>query len=349
MNKDIYQPMRLLSLTVLLFILFSCKQNNNKPNVSSIKINLNIQRFDRDFFSIDTNNIETSIKQLYRKYPSFLPVYFEFFSPVNFIVHQQGKTYSTAVVEYYRNIKPLYNSVQEKFDNLSPYQKDLEQNLRYVKYYFPSFKTPQVLTTVESLNPENAQEIYGALYFRDTLVISLQMFMGKDFSAYDPTQYFDYLRRRFEPQYIVPNCIRSIAGTIYPDTSQSLTLIEQMIEKGKQWYMMEKFLPDTPDSLITGYTKKQLEWCRQNEGNIWGAIIKNADIYTVDSEIIQNYIGEAPNTQGMAEDQSPGNIGQWIGWQIIKKYTTLNPDISIQKVLATPAKVIFQGSSYKPK
>ena len=38
-------------------------------------------------------------------------------------------------------------------------------------------------------------------------------------------------------------------------------LIEQMIEKGKQWWLMDKFLPETADSVKTGYTQKQLEWC----------------------------------------------------------------------------------------
>ena len=50
-------------------------------------------------------------------------------------------------------------------------------------------------------------------------------------------------------------------------------LVEQMIEKGKQWWLLDKFLPATPDSLKTGYTKQQLKWCEENEGLIWNEII----------------------------------------------------------------------------
>jgi hypothetical protein len=340
--------MRLPSLTLLIILFVSCKHQKDIPDVSHIKVNVQIHRFDQDFFSVDTNNLENAMTALYKKYPSFLPLYFEFFSPVNFMVQQQKKTYREAVLEYYRNIKPLYSSVQKKYSNIQFIRDGLEDNLRYVKYYYPSFRTPSVLASVESLNPENAQEIYGTTYYHDTLVISLQMFMGNDFSAYDPSQYFDYLRRRFEPQYIIPNSLRAIAGTIYPDSSQSGTLVEQMVEKGKLWYMMDKFLPTTPDSLKTGFTKKQLQWCRENEGNIWGFITKNADLYTVDPEIIQNYIGEAPFTQNMPE-VSPGNIGQWVGWQIVRKYANENANLSLQKILSTPAKKIFQDAHYKPK
>ena len=343
--------MRNTAIVLILLSLMSCRNSSDKPDVGNIHISVNVKRFDRAFFSIDTLNLQSSIQSVDTAYPNFLPRYFEFFSPINFMVYQQGKTYPQAVKEYYRDIKPLYDGTNEKFKNFNSYQKELENNFRYVKYYYPQFKVPAVLTSVESLNPENAEEIYGTVFFHDTLVISLQMFLGKDYPAYDPTQYFDYLRRRFEPEYIVPNSLREIARQIYPDTSQTLSLIEQMVEKGKHWYLMDKFLPDTPDSLKTGFTKNQLAWCKENEGNIWAAIVKNADLYTVDADIIQNYIGEAPFSQaaGMPEQITPGNIGQWVGWQIVRKYASLHKDRSPSQIVAVPAKELFTESSYKPK
>ena len=344
--------MRLLSLAFLLLVLCSCGNNGGRPDVSAVQVHVNVQRFDRDFFALDTNQLSSSLEALYKKYPAFLPLYFEFLSPVNFIVHQQGKTYSEAVLEYYRNMKSLEDSVQKKFSDreIDRIRKDLESGLRYVKYYYPAFKLPAVYTSVESLNPENPQEIYGTTYYHDTLIISLQMFLGKDFPVYDPAQYFDYLRRRFEPEYIVPNSIRAVATAIYPDSSQDATLIEQMIEIGKQWYMLDHFLPGVPDSLKTLFTRRQLEWCNENEGNIWGSVLANTpDLYTVDKERIQNYIGEAPFTQDMPHEASPGNIGQWIGWRIVRKFAEKNTQQSMQQILATPARKIFQEAKYKPK
>jgi hypothetical protein len=124
-----------------------------------------------------------------------------------------------------------------------------------------------------------------------------------------------------------------------------------MIERGKQWWLLDHFLPDTPDSLKTGYTGKQVEWVKANEGNIWGSIQSNTpDIYTLDQERIQNYIGEAPFTQNMeASNSSPGNIGQWVGWQIVKKFAEKNPDLTLKQVLETPSRKIFQEAKYKPK
>ena len=56
------------------FILFSCKNNNNAPNVSNINVDIKLERFDRDFFAIDTNNILPGLNQLNAKYPVATPI-----------------------------------------------------------------------------------------------------------------------------------------------------------------------------------------------------------------------------------------------------------------------------------
>jgi len=118
--------------------------------------------------------------------------------------------------------------------------------------------------------------------------------------------------------------------------------------------LLDKFLPDTPDSLKTGYSKSQTEFIEKNEGNIWGEFLKSTlDAYTVDQERLKNYLGEGPFTQDMPHDLegngTPGNIGQWIGCRIVKKFAEKNPMMSVQEILATSARLIFQEAKYKPK
>jgi hypothetical protein len=339
--------MRWFSLLLALFC-FSCSNKKDAPDVSGINMDVTVHRFDKDFFSIDTTQLQTSLQEVERKYPAFLTVYFKYFAPVSEIAQQQNIPFNSALLQYYRFIKPLATDVEKRFPSLTNIEKDLEANLRYVKHYFPSFKTPVVLTSVESLNPENPNEIYGTTFYQDTLIISLQTFLGKDYTAYDPAQYPDYIRRRFEPQYIVPNSIRAIVGELYADTSESASLIEQMIEKGKQWWLMKKMLPETPDSLITGYTAQQTTDLKREEGNIWGVITQNEDLYSIEPVSIQTYIGEAPFTPTLPQG-APGNIGPWIGWRIIQKFEEENPDLTIQQILRTTAKRIFQEAKYKPK
>jgi hypothetical protein len=112
--------------------------------------------------------------------------------------------------------------------------------------------------------------------------------------------------------------------------------------------MVDKFLPAAPDSLKTGFTQAQINWCKNNEGLVWNYIIQNNDIYTTDPSTIQNFIGEAPKTDGMP-DASPGNIGQWMGWQIVKKFADKNSGLGLPQVMQTDAKKIFEDAKYKPR
>jgi hypothetical protein len=353
-NITVKSFMRLTLCLSLIAFVMACNHSNNNPDVSNIKVEVKIDRFDKDFFSIDTTHLMESLERLNRKYPAFLPLYSEFLSPINPMVKQQGKTYEEAVLIYFRTIRPLYEEVKKKYSSLGAVHDDLEKSFRYIKYYYPSFKIPAVVASVESFNPDDPQEIYGTAFYHDTLILSLQMFLGKDFGGYDPDQYPEYLQRRFNERFIVPHSIRSIANAIYPDTSESASLIEQMIERGKQWYLLDKFLPDAPDSLKTGYTKSQTSFIEKNEGNIWSEFLKNTpDPYTVDQERMKNYLGEAPFTQDMPHDLegngTPGNIGQWIGWRIVQTFAEKNQNKTVQEILATPARRIFQEARYKPK
>lgn len=354
MNKTVNNSMRFIISILLFFAGISCTNSNGKPNVSDIKVNVKMERFDKDFFAIDTNRIDQSLNELQRKYPSFLPLYSEFLSPINAMATQQGKTYEQAVKIFYNSIKPLADAVEKKYKNLDNVRSGLEQSFKYIKHYYPSFKIPNVIVSVESFNPDDPQEVYGTTYYQDTLIISLQMFLGSDFAGYDPVQYPDYLRRRFNEDYIVPNSIRSIANHIYTDNGESTSLIEQMIERGKQWYLLDKFLPEASDTLKTGYSKNQTEFIKKNEGNIWGEFLQSTpDPYTVDQERMKNYLGEGPFTQDMPHDLqgngTPGNIGQWIGWRIVQKFAENKPKMTLQEILTTPAKMIFQEAKYKPK
>jgi hypothetical protein len=99
--------------------------------------------------------------------------------------------------------------------------------------------------------------------------------------------------------------------------------------------------------LKTGFTQKQLNWCVSNEGQIWNFFL-NQNLYSLEPDLIKNYIGDAPYTQGMP-DASPGNIGQWVGWRIVRKYASLHADISPDQLMKTPAKLIFEEAKYKPK
>ena len=122
-------------ICIILFIstlFISCSDNKKDvPDVSAIKADLAVQRFDNDFFSIDTVAIEKSVSELQVKYPDFAPV---------FLQQILGVTSNEGMKAYYRLYKPVYDSSQKVYENFELVKKQVEQALKYVKYYFPSYK-----------------------------------------------------------------------------------------------------------------------------------------------------------------------------------------------------------------
>jgi hypothetical protein len=324
----------------------SCKNNGEtRPDISQIKAEVAIQRFDRDFFSIDTLETGASLNKLLQQQPAFTANYLDYYTPIGQLA-RAGNNRDEVLKKYIHDIKPLYDSVSEKFKNVSWLEKELSLAFRYAKHYFPDFKTPAVYTTVEGLSPDDPEEIYGAIYYRDTLSISLQMYAGMDFSGYDPKRYYDYLRRRFEPTYITRNAIRAVILARYPE-KPALTLLHQMIEAGRRLYIMDKILPDMPGEIKLGYTKEQYKDCQDREKLIWSHFLNNQLLYSEEPAINREYIGENPFTKELGDD-SPGNIGAITGWQIVKKFMKGNKGLTMDQLMNTDPAEIFSEAHYKP-
>jgi hypothetical protein len=337
--------MKITAAFFLIFIFFIGCTNNEGPDVSKIKVDIPIERFDKSFFSIDTNNIAAGLKGLMTNYPNF---YTDFMRQILGVSGSDTNKVTLDVSKLFiEGYASIYQNLSKQYSDVGWLQKDIQKAFQYVKYYFPDYKTSKIILFVGPLDAP------GVALTGSGIAVGLHQFGGKDFPAYqsmEAQQLFPaYISRRFEPQYIVVNSMKAVIEDIYPDRSGARGLVEQMIEKGKQWWLLDKFLPATPDSLKTGFTIQQSEWCEANEGLVWNDIITTQkDLYTKDPLSIQNYIGEAPYTQSLGP-ASPGNIGQWIGWQIVKKFADKNSSKSVTDILKTGAKEILEEAKYKPK
>ena len=134
---------------------------------------------------------------------------------------------------------------------------------------------------------------------------------------------------------------------MFPETADDNPLIQQMVEKGKRLYVLSKLLPTTEEYMLMGYTANQLKDTYANERRVWDLFIQNNLLQVIDNNIIKNYIGEGPKTQELGEG-APGNIGSFVGWQIVKKYMQKNPGISLPDLMKMNPETIVQEAKYKP-
>lgn len=325
--------------------LFSCNNKKGIPDVSGIDVDIQAERFDRDFFMIDTGQLEAGLQRLRQQHPGFYDDFMQEILGVNGAINDTNTLLVTR--EFIRGYSAIYDSVKGKYNDLGWLRKEMQKAFQFVKYYFPSYKTGKVILF---LGPFDAP---GVATTANGLAIGLQQFAGSGFSVYQAPQMQEifplYISRRFSPEYITANCMKAVVLELFPDKSAGKPLVEQMVEKGKQWYLLDKFLPRTPDSIKTGFTQLQLKWCEENEGQIWSDIVKNEDLNSLNPVVIQNYIGEGPFTQGFSQEYSPGNLGQWLGWRIIQKFVDKNPGMKPEAIMQLPARQILEEAKYKPR
>ena len=97
------------------------------------------------------------------------------------------------------------------------------------------------------------------------------------------------------------------------------------------------------------YTEEQLKWAQENEAYIWMYIIEKELLYSTDPELNNRFINPAPFSKFYLEidNESPGRIGQFIGWQIVRAYMQNNP-VPLHEMLLKDAKSLFEESKFKP-
>lgn len=326
---------------LLAVVLLSCKQQGRKlPDVSGVTVNLTTHRFEKDFFAIDTLQLNASLDALNRKYPGFTQ---------DFLFNILGTTPDLAprdVTAFLRSYQTIYAGNEALFGNLQSISHQVKQGFRYVHYYFPEYRLPEKLITF--IGPIDS---YGCILTQDAIAVGLQLFLGKDHPIYASEQgqamYPAFVSRRFDKAYIPVNVLRNIIDDMYPAQNPGKPLVEQMVESGKKLYLLDQFLPELPDTLKTGYSKAQLEACYKNERNIWSMFIQNELLYKSDPQVTRDYMVDGPLTQLLGEG-SPGNIGQFTGWQVVKKWMEKNKQASLKDLMQKDPGQLFTESKYKP-
>jgi hypothetical protein len=123
-----------------------------------------------------------------------------------------------------------------------------------------------------------------------------------------------------------------------------------MVYAGKELYLKDILLPEYTDAQKMGYKPEQIAWCEANEAEMWRFFIDNTLLYDTDQKLVPRFINPAPFSKFYLEidNESPGRTGAWLGWQMVRSYME-NNEVTLQKMLKTDSKTLFEKSKYKPK
>lgn len=318
--------MRLIfGVLLVLCCFFSCSEKNeNRVDVSNIQVDFLVKRYDIDFYNATAESLDI-VKE---KYPYFFP-----------------KTFSDSLALIKINDKDereLFAETQKKYNDVSQITTQLSSLFKHVKYYFPKFQEPNVVTMLTNIDYENR------IIYRDSLLlVSLDVYLGKEHHFY--SHFPDYIKENNTQDNIIVDIANAIVSQQFPLNSNR-RFIDKMIFEGKKMYVLDKYLPNVVDYLKIGYTKEKLNWAIESEDDIWKYFIQRKLLFSTDTKLNQRFLDKAPFSKFYleADRMSPGRIGVWVGWQIVKSFMD-NNDVSLQELMKIEPEKLFKQSKYKPK
>ena len=327
-TKDIpFQLLYVLKTVIFLlfFATFSC-QNSSKVEleISKIDVDLTIERFDRLFADATPSDLP-GLKQNY----SFL----------------FPKMYSDSVWinRMSDSIQKLQNkAVDSVFEDFSLTESEIINFYQHLKYYNKALKTPRLITVLSDVDYRNKVVVTDSI-----VLIALDTYLGAEHEFY--TSFYNYIKQNLNKGQIVSDLAKAYAERLIYQPKRA-TFLEEMIYFGKQLYLKDVLIPFKEDHEKIGYYPEQYEWAQDNEFYIWQYFVEKELLYETNRKLLTRFIIPAPFSRFNLEldSESPGRIGQYIGWQIVKSYME-NNNAPLQQLLRMEATEIFNNAKFKPK
>lgn len=315
-------------------MLVACQPDTCVPPVAEdIKpIYIEEQRLEQAFFAAKS---VAEVQALLQRWPEL----------ANYFLHaQEYPSDSVLAIQLFEltqdpYIDTLYRESIEAFSDIADIKEQLAYGFGVLRYLFPErAETLTLQTTVTGL--------YGDLFISDTtIVVGIDYF--NETASYRPIDVPHYILKRYTRRHL-PAVILKFVAAQYVETGKTQTLLSEMVDYGKTYYLTKRMMPCEPDSILMGYSPQDMAVIEQNEAIIWANLVENQVLYETDHTIKRKFLGERPNVYEIHQD-CPGRIGAWVGWQIVEAYMKNNAVTIVELLRETDNNRIFSQSGYKPR
>ncbi len=339
----------------LLFFLAGCDSGNKVPDVTKIPLKLETARFDTDLFAIDTNNVSSGLKALLKKYPDFLNYFLD--TVMAYEIHGNYEDTTGGIREglrvflTYKDFVNLEDSIKAHYPDTHDVDEAIASSFKYLKYYFPSAFTPRILYLNMGLSKWPSFPLDTT-----TICVGLDMFLGDHYPFYTSVGVPDYMAPHMRKSYLPVSVLKTWYALHHPFVQDERTLLDLMLQRGKEQFFLHQLLPTAPDSVLFGFTGLQLGWCEKNESNVYNFFVRNELLYNKESMSRFAFINDGPFAQGMEPPTdtvkyTPGNIGGWLGYRMVCAYMKKYPAVSLEqlvKMRSDPSRFL-DSAHYRPR
>ena len=304
-------------------------------------VEVEIVRFDSAQLAVHPDSVRDGIEQLYTDYEEFMPMFVEGILrlPTEDTVYL-CKMYGNFLTDTVMGFAQTNALAQEKFANIDGLQKSINTAFSRLHYLYPEWEIPKVYLFVSGFNS-------SVMYYENIMGVGVDMYLGSDYPYYNQVVY-NYQKQTMRKECVAGDLMSMYIAYHVAYNSKYNRLLEQMIFRGKQMFLLSQLLPDEPAWEVIGYSKEQWDWCKHYERAIWNRIMEKRDLFKTESTVLSSYMNEGPFTAEISQE-SPGRLGLWVGWQIVDSYMRNNEGVSIQEILGEgDAQKILEQSFYKP-
>lgn len=326
-NKVLLIKNGLSRLAILSLFLMFCSCNNKSQlegEIADIPFQVSVDRFDQIFM----NSTPETFPKLKLKYPFLFPNQ----------IHDSVflKRISDPIQKLIRR------AVDSVFNDFSSTEKELISLFKHIKYYNPSLKKPRIITLYSDVDYRNKVIVTDSI-----VLISIDNYLGSNHEFYD--SFYTYIKKTLRKDQIVIDLADAYAER-WINQPRRTTFLEELIYQGKKLYLKEIWVPTAENHVVMGYTTEEWQWAIDNEFYIWEYFIENELLYSTDPKLVSRFIEPAPFSRFNLEldSESPGALGKYIGWQIVKSFVK-NNDTSILSLLQMDAQTLFNNAKFKPK
>ena len=293
-------------------------------DISNIDVAFSVKRYEVDFYNATKENLP----KVRQKYPYLFPE--EFTDSLSFEKINDKQE------------QELFTETQKKYKDFSSEETQLSSLFKHIKYYNASFQEPNIVTMLTNIDYENR-----VIYADSLLLISLDVYLGKGHKFYG--DYPKYIRENNTKDHIVVDAAKAIiAQQVHSPIDRSF--VSKMIFEGKKMYLLDLYVPLISDTKKIGYSQDKFNWATLNEEQVWMYFMDKKILFSTETKLNKRFLENAPFSKFYTEQDNltPGKIGVWIGWQIVRSYMKHN-DVSLQELLKINESDLFNKSKYKPK
>ena len=332
----------LINLFVILCALFcSCTNKQQYIPKDITPVEFDIVRFDNAQLAVRPDSAYADICQLYADYEEFMPVFVEGILGIpSADTAYFARLYADFLTDTIMGFAQTNALAQTMFANIDTLQQTLTTAFSRLHYLYPDWEIPVMYLFVSGFNS-------SVMYYDNVMGVGVDMYLGSDYPYYNNVVY-DYQKPTMHKGAIAVDVMKMYLAYHIAYNSKTNRLLDQMIFRGKQLFLLSHLLPDMPDYEVMGYTQEQWEWCEHYERAIWSRIMEKRDLFKTESVVLTSYLNDGPFT-GEVTQESPGRLGQWVGWRIVDSYMRNNESITIHDLFnESDAQKILENSFYKP-